>query len=285
MYKKHWSNGTIFYIPDEVIGESGNTYVIDEYINIGGNGVVYKFIEQDSGEECAIKFLLSSKDNDRQRFQQEIDVLRSVSHDHIVKYIDSGNVEALTTYRNKNRNANMLFVVIELANHDLKFYLESKNFRIGSEEYLGQIRGLSSALSIIHETTVHRDIKPGNILVCGERWVLTDFGLCSRPDNALNLTREREHVGPRYWMSPEANNKVLGITTEICRASDVFQLASVFWLIINGFHPTGILKHSDWTGPEPLFEVLSDALHYDKTIRPEDGHRFYELVTNAIMSI
>lgn len=284
MYK-HCVSGSVFFIPEKVDCESGNTYVVDEYLNKGGNGVVYRCIELDSGEEYAIKFLLSNRESDSQRFGQEIDVLRSVSHDHIVKYVDSGQVETHIIFRKKNRHFKILFLVMELANTDLRFYLESKNFRIGSEEYLGQIRGLSSALSMLHQSTVHRDIKPGNILVCGERWVLTDFGLCARPDNALNLTKEKEHVGPRYWMSPEANNQVLGISAEICRASDVFQLASVFWLIINGFHPTGILKESDWVGPEPLFKVLSDALHYDRNIRPADGQQFFERVTNAIISI
>lgn len=285
MMYKHSAHGTVFYIPEKVDCDSGKTYIIDEYLNKGGNGVVYKCIDLDSGEEYAIKFLLSNKESYCLRFEQEIDILRSISHDHIVKYIDSGDVQTHITFKKKERQFKILFLVMELANTDLRVYLESKNFRIGSEEYLGQIRGLSSALSVLHQTTVHRDIKPGNILVCGEKWVLTDFGLCARPDNALNLTKENEHVGPRYWMSPEANNQVLGISAEICRASDVFQLASVFWLIINGFHPTGILKSSDWTGPEPLFEVLSNALHYDRSIRPEDGQKFFERVKNAITSI
>jgi serine/threonine-protein kinase len=227
-----------FELPQEFVGGNGDKYVVDEYINKGGNAAVYKCIRSDSGDEFAVKFLLCLDEGDRRRFRQEAEILSQLNHDHIVKYIDSGDLSVVKSKGRNRQNITIPFLVMELATSDLNKYLMKRKFSVGSEEYLGQIRGLSSALSALHEVAVHRDIKPLNILICGERWVLTDFGLCTKPNDALNLTKDYEPLGPRYWMSPEANNRVLGVRSEIVHASDVFQLAAVFWLVINGFHPT-----------------------------------------------
>lgn len=274
-----------FDFPDQVIGNSGRAYALEEFINCGGNAAVYKGISEDSGDEYAIKILLADRDKDKRRFEQEIEILSRIHHDHIVKYADHGVITTSVIRGKRKHDRDLPFMLMELASSDLSKYLYDKNFQIGSEEYLGQIRGLSSALSELHIHAIHRDIKPGNILVCGERWVLTDFGLCGQLAEAINLTRINEAIGPRYWMSPEGNNKALGVSDDICKSSDVFQLASVFWFIINGYHPTGIVRREDWSGPESLFKVIHDSLHYDRSIRPEDGSVFFDRIKEAISTL
>jgi len=137
----------------------------------------------------------------------------------------------------------------------------------------------------LHQYAIHRDIKPNNILIIGERWLLSDYGLCAfLDDDTEQLTKVNETVGPRFWMSPEANNRNVGKDDEIDKSSDVFQLAAVFWFIINKTHPIGVLTRNDWHGSEKLFEPVFNALHYDKKIRPKDGLQFSKQIENAIMS-
>ena len=149
----------------------------------------------------------------------------------------------------------------------------------------GQFRGLSEALAVLHEHALHRDIKPENILIRGETWILSDFGLCKflDPDeNGPDVTMENEKIGPVFWMSPESMNRTLGRGDEITQASDVFQLASVFWFAVTKRHPTGIVTASDWPGPPKVFDVLESALSHDPQYRPKDGREFHERIEEAL---
>ena len=149
----------------------------------------------------------------------------------------------------------------------------------------GQYRGLSEALAKLHESAIHRDIKPENILVCGSSWVLSDFGLCkflNDCEGEPELTMEGDNVGPKYWMTPEYMNHRIGNGDEITKATDVFQLAAVFWFAATKRHPTGIVKASDWPGPPKVFEVLESALSHDPQSRPQDGHDFHERIEKAL---
>ena len=153
------------------------------------------------------------------------------------------------------------------------------------EQYAGQFRGLAGALASLHGNAeaVHRDIKPENILVLGERWLLSDYGLCTlvNPEEE-DLTPEGGNVGPKFWLSPEAHNRRLGRGDEICAASDVFQLAAIFWYVVTGRHPCGIVTQEDWTGPDKLFHCLHRSLYHDLSKRPQNGGEFFTELEDAL---
>jgi serine/threonine protein kinase len=154
--------------------------------------------------------------------------------------------------------------------------------------YSAQIRGLSSALECLHgKNILHRDIKPENILIKGERWLLSDFGLTAPfvRDDQIDLTRHDEKIGPKFWLSPEATNKALGIHgvhSELGKHSDVFQLASVFWYVVNKRHPLGVVGSDDWTGKNEIYEVLYGALLHNPATRIADGSAFHQRIVDAI---
>ena len=130
---------------------------------------------------------------------------------------------------------------------------------------------------------IHRDIKPENILVVGERWTLADLGLCTPNEAPIPaITYPEEPIGPKYFMSPEAVDRVVCKRGEIVAASDIFQIASVFWTVINRSHPTGIVTQDDWTGPEGLFELLMSCLAHQASRRPANGKVFMERLEVAI---
>lgn len=106
--------------------------------------------------------------------------------------------------------------------------------------------------------------------------------MLNKSEGEPELTMEDEKVGPVFWMSPESMNRALGRGDEITQASDVFQLASVFWFAATRRHPTGIVKMNDWRGPREMFEVLESALSHDPQYRPKDGREFHERIEDAL---
>ncbi len=265
---------------------SGRQYEITDRISAGGNGVVHKCIDSITGEEYAIKFQLQHFGNRVQRFLREQKLLETLQHEHLVAYKDCGEVDATVFHKGRKNKDKVPYLIMELAENSLFGQIKDKKINISSEIYFAQFRGLSKALSELHKHAIHRDIKPDNILVSGDRWLLSDYGLCSFLDNnEEQLTKIDEIVGPKFWMSPEANNRTVGNTNEIIdKCSDVFQLAAVFWFVVNKTHPTGILTKNDWMGPDKLFEPIYKALHYDKSIRPKDGTDFFNQIEHAILS-
>lgn len=155
--------------------------------------------------------------------------------------------------------------------------------KIPTAIYLQQFIGLANALVKINKKAIHRDIKPENILVVGDTWVISDFGLCDLNECGQDLTQDNERVGPVLWMSPEAFNKSLGCLDVIGETSDVFQLASVFWYAVCGRHPTGIVRETDWIGPSHLYNVIEKALLHNCSARFKSSESFRDALTKAII--
>lgn len=278
-----------FKIPSRVKGSDGRFYMVEDQIGSGGNAVVCQCASERDGAIYAIKFLASSKDANRlPRFLLEtriIEKLTAARHDHLVRFIASGVAEAVSFDRRRQRNVSveMPFFIMERASRTLREFLAATG-PVAQEIYYAQFRGLVGALEILHEHAIHRDIKPDNILVVGERWAISDFGLCEPVDSdpGKDLTRIGEIPGPRFWLSPEANNRSVGLEEEICSASDVFQLAAVFWWVVTRRHPSGILTREDWTGAERLFGPISKALQHSLQRRYQSASDFSRAVVNAI---
>jgi len=259
-------------------------YEVGERIASGGNSVVHKCIDYNTGNEYAIKFLLTLSSKMKLRFEQEIKLLKEVKHDHLIKYIDNGIIEGND---NRNRKYNIPFLIMPLAETNLLNYVKSRRPKpIPYAEYIPQFKGLSSALDALHEIALHRDIKPENILIIGDTWVLSDFGLCKFIDNlnSEDISGDNEHIGPRYWMSPESLNQIYGNEDEITKISDIFQLCCIFWFIVTGRHPTGILTINDWIGPENIFYPIYESLHHDSSKRLDSGSKLCVALQEAAIS-
>lgn len=275
--------GNYFNLNSEIQTKEGHFYELEDWVGRGGNAAVYQCRNRVTGEEYAIKFLMDLRLTNTKRFFREIKLLRSITGDHIIKYYGTGRV---SVSHNKNKQVHKLpFVVMELADCNLQEVLQDEAGSLSYERYAGQFRGLAEALSTLHTVAVHRDIKPENILIAGERWLLSDYGLCSfvNPKEEDLTPQEVGHnIGPKFWLSPEAHNRRLGCGDHINAASDVFQLAAIYWYVVTGRHPSGIVTENDWTGPEKLFHVLQKSLFHDFAKRPQNGGEFYSILSNAL---
>jgi serine/threonine-protein kinase len=262
-----------FTVDDPILTDEGQQVEIGEWLGRGGNSVVYGCTDAATGEQFAVKFLMMGSRKAAVRFAREGTLLKALDNIHIVKYRGGGSVRSLVSGKKKTKAfINVPFIVMDLAEQNLGGIMAERGKAFKFEDYAGQFRGLSGALAALHMRAIHRDIKPENILISGDRWLLSDYGLCSFVDAELtDLTGEHERVGPKYWLSPEAQNRMLRCGDTVSTASDVFQLAAVFWFVATGRYPLGIVTNQDWKGPEKLFEVLRSSLMHDPSERPKDG--------------
>lgn len=268
-----------YFIDDVIVSNNENEYEIIEHIGNGGNGSVYKCIDIE-GNEYAVKFLINNSRKSVKRFEQEIKLMKLAKHPHLMNYIDDGSTEGLD--QKYKENVNIRYVIMNKADGNLLEYIK-KNKDIPYHEYAPQFRGLCEALAELHKYAIHRDIKPENILIKGNTWVLTDFGLCEfvSPELHCDITGINEKIGPRFWMSPEAINSFYLGLDEISKCSDVFQLCSVFAFVLNHRYPGGILSINDFNTTEPIRNLLLSSLSNNMDLRPVDGRELFEKFTEA----
>ena len=281
--QRQLKSGRIVSPQGQVRSAEGRQYDIEEFLGKGGNASVFRCLEAASGTEYAIKFQGRTGRQSNQRFRREVRLVKSMQAKNSIQYVDSGT-EFVTRAGSEDR-VPVAFLITELADQDLQSLIAAN----GPMKYVdcaGQIRGLAAALAALHDhedQPVHRDIKPENILIAGDRWVLADYGLCSVvAEGDADLTPPDANVGPKFWLSPEAHHRRLRKIDRICAASDVFQLAAVFWYVVTGRHPTGVVCRPDWTGPEKLFAPLHRALQHDLERRPRNGSEFHEEIAAAL---
>jgi eukaryotic-like serine/threonine-protein kinase len=277
-----------FTISSSIAASDNCAYQVGEKLGEGGNAVVHECIESVSGDVFAVKFQLALQGKRRERFGQEVELLKALHDPHIIAYVADGSVKGDMEFKtNKgHRNPRQItkvdipFVILPRASENLAQHVKAKA-PIPEATYLGQILGLSKALIKVNAMALHRDIKPENVLVVGDTWAISDFGLCDKVMADADLSMADEMIGPIFWMSPEALNRRLGCADVICEASDVFQMASIFWYAVCGRHPSGMVVAADWKGPAELFPVIHKALLHttaDRFATSEDFH-------NALRSV
>lgn len=286
------NKSSIYAVDDHITGDDGRVYIVGERIAAGGNAVVHECNEKLSGDSYAVKFQLELRQRRRQRFQREVELLRSFDDPHIIRFVATGTVPGIRMERVRRRGRfvsqqqgqaeELPFVVLMKASGDLGKHAKTPQ-QIPSATYLAQFLGLSKALVKLNEKALHRDIKPENILVVGSAWAISDFGLCDLHEGGPDLSFAGERIGPALWMSPEAFNKNLGCADSIGQTSDVFQLASVFWYATCGRHPTGIVRAADWRGPAALFPVIERALLHCSNNRFQTSAEFCTALEAAII--
>lgn len=277
-------NQVYYFDGEEVLANSGSSYEIGDRLGAGGNGVVYECIDQ-SGILYAIKFLLHFTEKSKKRFHQEILLMKRLHHPHIIKYIDDGCIK-LRENKRSHQEQQAMFVIMEKADINLKDFL-LRTPKIPYDIYAAQFRGLCEALMEIHQFAIHRDIKPENILIKGETWVLSDFGLCEflDSDEHCDITGENEKVGPIFWMSPEAINKYYFAINEIGTYSDVYQMGLIFAFVLMKRFPGGILNADDFKNADgAIGDIILKTLANDYTKRPENGGTLLELMNDATIN-
>lgn len=170
-------------------------YLVEGVLGRGGMGVVYQGRHVHLDRPVAIKVLgdwWRGDEDARERFLRESRLAARLQHPNIVAIYDAGELDG------------RLYVAMQLVRGgDLHTLLDDGP--LAPARALSIIEQLASALDTAHEAgLVHRDVKPGNVLLEGDRAVLSDFGLIKPLDaNGPEITRVGEFMGTVEWAAPE----------------------------------------------------------------------------------
>jgi serine/threonine protein kinase/tetratricopeptide (TPR) repeat protein len=209
----------------EMPGTLGDYELLEE-IGRGGQGVVYRARQKSLNRTVALKVVRAGQSTTRarlKRFQLEAETAASLDNPNIVPIYEVGE-------RNGSCYFSMKF--IEGGPLDQLFKREPMPIRPAAE----LIARLARAVHYAHERGIlHRDIKPGNILLDakGEPH-LTDFGLARLTETESTVTRTIETLGTPSYMAPE---QALGNNNQLTSATDVYGLGAVLYHLLTGHPP------------------------------------------------
>jgi hypothetical protein len=266
---------------DLVVGGQLGNYLIESVIGRGGMSVVYRAKHARLGTSVALKVLapeLSTDDTFRERFLREAQMAAGIDHPNVVPIHDLG------------LHDNSLYIVMRyVAGGDLKALLATSG-PIDPAQALALLEPAAQALDAAHESgLVHRDVKPGNILIQQssgedvEHVYLTDFGI-AKSSHVSGLTRAGGLIGTFEYMAPE---QVEG--HPVSAQTDVYALAGVLYECITGripyerelaegaFPPSGPVVPASRFRPElprALDAVLAKALSRNPADRYEGCQQF-----------
>jgi len=202
-------------------------YEISSILGKGAMGIVYKAIDPDINRQVAIKtirFDLVTEGSDSeemmQRFMREAQAAGKLSHPNIITIYDVGREQDLT------------YIVMQFIEGPSLQRMIASGEKFTTQQIVFLMTKICSALEYAHKFgIVHRDIKPGNILIDNEgNPYICDFGV-ARVETST-LTQSGTAVGTPSYMSPE---QVKG--KKVDKRSDIFALGCILYEFLTGKRP------------------------------------------------
>ncbi len=195
-------------------------YEVERELASGGMGTVFLARDPTLDRHVAIKILQPdlASDTASERFLREARILAKLSHPNIVPVFQAGDADGLGYY-----------VMEYVEGETLKERLERG--AMPKDEALKLADDLLSALEAAHERgIVHRDVKPSNIFLLGDRAMLADFGIAKpSQDTGGSLTASGHRIGTPGYMPPE---QLLG--EEVTPATDIYAAGMVICEALTG---------------------------------------------------
>jgi predicted Ser/Thr protein kinase len=241
-------------------------YRLLQRLGEGGMGVVY--LAADPGQRrVAVKALrpaIAADPNARRRLAREVETMRRVRSPFVAEVIDA------------DVTSDPPYIVTRYVEGRTLDEVVSEGGPLAGSQLARLASGLALALSAVHAAgVVHRDLKPGNVMLAGGEPVVIDFGIAQVPDST-RLTQTGMFMGTPGYLAPEViEGKPSGPASDVHSWGATVAFAAtgrppfgtgafetIFYRIING--------QPDLAGfPAPLLSLVSQALSRDPARRPD----------------
>lgn len=244
-------------IPTDILN-----YRIVRHLGSGGMGSVYLAVNTNIDQQVAIKVLRPEVARNaalRARFKQEAEMLCSLDHPGIVKFL------------NYVETAEGVFLIMEyVKGMTLEDFISKKNGLIVESKAYPLICEILDAFAYAHSKgIVHRDIKPANIIIQDDGHIkIMDFGIAQIVSEA-NVTDSKAIMGTPAYMSPE---QIYG--KDIDARSDIYSI--------------GVLIHNMLTGRAPYDSTLLTAQEIKRRVVKDDMPRMaetYPYISDKIQAV
>lgn len=196
-----------------------NRYILHQLIGRGGMGAVYQATDRLNGQTVALKrvFATQFEDRNRESLAREFRTLATLRHPHIVSVLDYGFDHEQQPY-----------FTMEYLDNARTIFEAAHNQTVGERVWL--LIQVLLALAYLHRRSIlHRDLKPGNVLVVNGRVKVVDFGLAIQQQQGADL------AGTLSYMAPE----VL-INQPSTAASDLYAVGVMAYELLAGRHPFNV---------------------------------------------
>jgi serine/threonine protein kinase len=259
-----------------MLGKIILNYEIKSLIGEGGMGAVYFAQHVHVNRKVAIKALLPQylKNQEiRTRFKNEASMMAHLKHPNIVSMLDYHEDES------------GMYLIMELVEgKGLDDYISQETGPMPEDKAIPIIRQILEAFSYAHsQKVVHRDIKPGNILITSTGNVkILDFGIARIiGDGVQNLTKTGTQMGTVFYMSPE---QVQG--KRVDHLSDIYSLGVTFYQMFTGLNPYRSLTtefevyskivNEPLPNPQEIYPGVPDYMVgiLDKALKKDTAERF-----------
>src|SRR6185369_3580632 len=209
----------------KLLGELGDYELLEE-IGRGGQGVVFRARQKSLNRNVALKVIGLGQwatPAHLKRFRLEAEAAASLDHPYIVPIYEVGEREGQCYFSMKFVEGGQLDEVV-------------KHKPVSIRQAAELIAKIARTVHYAHEHGIlHRDIKPGNILLdVKSEPHLTDFGLARLVESESTITRTVEVLGTPSYMAPE---QAAGNNTKPTKATDVYGLGAVLYHLLTGHSP------------------------------------------------
>jgi eukaryotic-like serine/threonine-protein kinase len=208
-----------------IVGELGD-YELWEEVGRGGQGVVFRARQKSLNRTVALKVITLGQwasEAHLKRFRREAEAAASLDHAGIVPIYEVGERDGSCYFSMKFVEGGQLDEVVKRTPMSIRHAAEL-------------IAKVARTVHYAHEHGIlHRDIKPGNILLDAQGEPhLTDFGLARLIETESTVTRTLEVLGTPSYMAPE---QAAGETAKLSKATDVYGLGAVLYELLTGQPP------------------------------------------------